>query len=217
MLSIVVDKDLEMEQLDVKTVFLHGSIDEEIYMDQPPGYEVEGEEHKVCRLMRSLYGLKQAPRQWNKCFDLYMTENGFEKSEFDLCVYFKKLEGGEYIYLLLYVDDMLLVSKNMKDVEKVKKMLAKRFDMKDLGPARRILGMDIERDREKGVLKLSQPGYLKKVLQVFRMDMASPVLTPLGAHFKLVSLKEGDKGVGSEEEYPYANVVGSVMYAMIGT
>lgn len=120
--------------------------------------------------MKALYGLKQAPCQWNKCFDQFMIKNGFEKSEYDLCV-----------YLLLYVDDMLLVSRKIEDINEVKKMLKKQFDMKDLGPAKRILGIDIERDRAGGVLKLSQSGYLKKVLQIFRMNEAKHVSMPIGA------------------------------------
>ena len=217
MLSMVVDKDLELEQLDVKTAFLHGEIEEDIYMEQPQGYEVVGKKDKVCKLVKSLYGLKQAPRQWNKCFDQCMIKHGFNKSEFDLCVYYKKLKEDEYIYLLLYVDNMLLVSKEVTEINKVKKMLSSEFDMKDLGPASRILGMDIERDRAGGVLRLSQSKYIKKVLQVFRMDKAHSVSTPLGAHFKLVAVKEDDHSVGTEEEYPYSNAVESIMYAMIGT
>lgn len=89
--------------------------------------------------------------------------------------------------------------------------------MKDLGPTSRILGMDIERDRAGGVLRLSQSRYIKKVLQVFRMDQAHPVSTPLGAHFKLVAVEESDQSVGSKEKFSYSNAVGSIMYAMIGT
>ena len=218
MLSIVVDQDLELEQLDVKTAFLHGTIDEEIYMSQPEGYIEKGQEGKVCKLVKSLYGLKQAPHQWNKCFDQFMIKNGFVKSEFDLCVYMKKLKDGGYVYLLLYVDDMLLVAREMTEITKVKEMLAKEFDMKDLGSAKRILGMDIERDRAGGVLKLSQSSYLKKVLQVYIMGEAKCVSTPIGAQFKLKALKEGEQGfAGSDDEVPYANAVGSIMYAMIST
>ena len=180
MLSIVVDQDLEQEQLNVKTTFLHGTIDEEIYMDHPEGYVEKGQEGKVCKLVKSLYGLKQAPCQWNKCFDQFMTKNGFVKSEFDLCVYMKKLKDGGYVYLLLYVDDMLLVAREMTEIKKVKEMLAKEFAMKDLGPAKRILGIDIDRDRVGGVLQLSQSSYLKKVLQVFRMGEAKSVQHLLG-------------------------------------
>lgn len=79
-----------------------------------------------------------------------MIKNGFVKSEYDLCVYLKKLGKSDYIYLLLYVDYMLLIAKNMSDMSKVKKMLSQEFNMKDFGPARRIVGMDIERNRAGG-------------------------------------------------------------------
>lgn len=187
-------------------------------MDQPEGYIVKGHEDKVCKLVKSLYGLKQAPRQWNKCFDQVMIKNGFSKSEYDLCVYLKKLKENEYIYLLLYVDDMLLIAKDMTDIKKVKEMLCQEFDMKGLGPAKRILGMDIKRDRAGGVLKLSQSRYIKKILQVFRMEEAKSVSTPIGAQFKLVALEEGEQGsASSDDEFPYANAVGSIMYAMVST
>ena len=147
-----------------------------------------------------------------------MIKNGIVKSEFDLCVYMKKLKDGDYVYLLLYVDDMLLVAREMTEIKKVKEMLAKEFDMKDLGSAKRILGMNIERDRACGVLKLSESSYLKKILQVFRMGEAKSVSTPIGAQFKLTALKEREQGfAGSDDEVPYANAVGSIMYAMIST
>lgn len=110
----------------------------------------------MCHLKKSLYGLKQAPRQWNKCFDQFMVKHGFVKSEYDHCVYFKELEKQVFIYLLLYVDDMLIACKKMSKVVKVKKLLSTEFEMKDLGPAKKILGMYIERDRVAGVLILSQ-------------------------------------------------------------
>ena len=138
-------------------------------MEQPEGYIEEGQEGTICKLVKSLYRLKQALRQWNKCFDTFMVKNGFVKSEFDLCVYLKKIKEGDYVYLLLYVDDMLLVAKRMSYIKKVKEMLSKEFDIKDLGPAKRILGMNIERNRAGGVLKQSQSKYLKKILQVCRI------------------------------------------------
>ena len=83
--------DLEVEQLDVKTTFLHGTLDKVIYMSQPPGFIRRGEENKVCLLLKSLYGLKQAPRQWNKRFNDFMKSEGFNRSKFDSCVYFKDI------------------------------------------------------------------------------------------------------------------------------
>jgi hypothetical protein len=87
--------------------------DEEIYMQHPQGYEVKGKENLVCKLKKSLYGLKQAPRQWHLKFDRFMIEQGYSRCHSDHCVYFKRLENGSYIILLLYVDDMLVAGSNM--------------------------------------------------------------------------------------------------------
>ena len=90
LLALVAIYDLELEQLDVKTAFLHGDLDEDIYMEQPEGFVVEGKSELVCKLKKSLYGLKQSPRQWYKRFDHFMLENGFHRSIKDACVYFKR-------------------------------------------------------------------------------------------------------------------------------
>jgi hypothetical protein len=184
-LSLVAVEDLHLEQLDVKTTFLHGDLEEEIYMQQPQGYEVKGKENLVCRLKKSLYGLKQAPRQWYLKFDRFMTEQGYSRCHSDHCVYFKKLENGSFIILLLYVDDMLVAGSNMQDINVLKKKLANSFAMKDLGAAKKILGMRITRDRKNRKLTLSQGEYTEKVLERFRMQNAKPVSTPLAIHFKL--------------------------------
>ena len=92
--------DLELEQLDVKTAFLHGEFEEEIYMDQPELFVVPGKENYVCKLKTSLYGLKQSPRQWYKRFDSFMLKHDFKRSKFDSCVYIKHVNGSP-IYLLL--------------------------------------------------------------------------------------------------------------------
>lgn len=108
----------------------------------------------MCLLKKSLYGLKQSPRQWNKKFDEFMVLHGYKRSRRDACVYTIEGSDGGLVYLLLYVDDMLLAAKEMSDIKKLKEQLESAFEMKDLGPARKILGMDIFRDRSKGVLRL---------------------------------------------------------------
>lgn len=169
----------------MKTTFLHGDLDEEIYMDQPKGYKVEGKESHVCRLRKSLYGLKQSPRQWYKRFDSFMIKQGFHRSSYDNCVYIQKLRGGDYIYLLLYVDDMLIASKSKVEIDKLKSKLGKEFETKDLGAAKKILGMEIRRERTNQKLFLSQKGYLERVVERFGMKGAKSVVTPLAPHFRL--------------------------------
>ncbi|GJZ96800.1 putative reverse transcriptase domain-containing protein [Tanacetum coccineum] len=120
--------------MDVKTAFLNGDLEEEIYMNQPEGFIAPGQEGKVCRLVKSLYGLKQAPKQWHQKFDHTMLESGFKINECDKCVYVKDTSAG-YVILCLYVDDMLIVGSNDKIIRSTKDMLKSKFDMKDMGLA----------------------------------------------------------------------------------
>lgn len=184
LLARVVEEDLELEQLDVKTAFLHGELDEKIYREAPEGFEDQFKKDEVCLLNKSLYGLKQSPKKWNQKFDGFMTE-GFEKSVRDHCVYIKTLEDGSKAYLLIYVDDMLLAAKDKKVISELKRKFSDKFEMKDLGAAKMILGMEISRDRTAGKLWLSQEGYMEKVLEVYKMAEAKHVVTPMGAHLKL--------------------------------
>ena len=218
-LSYVVNVDAELEQMDVKTAFLHGNLDETIYMEQPEGFIKKGDEGKVCLLRKSLYGLKQSPRQWNLRFDSFIKTLGFIRCVKDHCVYMKKLKTGDCIYLLLYVDDMLIAAKNKKNIQVLKKSLSTEFEMKDLGAASRILGMDIVRDREKGLLKLTQNRYIGQVLKTFGMEFCKPVITPTNSQFKLKSLTDKEWLIEMKvmDSVPYASAVGSLMYAMVGS
>ncbi|GKV50375.1 hypothetical protein SLEP1_g57082 [Rubroshorea leprosula] len=219
LLAMVTLYDLELEQLDVKNAFLHGELEERIYMSQPEGFIVSGKEDHVCLLQKSLYGLKQSPRQWYKRFDNFMVKSRFTRSNYDSCVYHKKLGDGSWVYLLLYVDDMLIAAKSMLIIDDLKKQLSGEFEMKDLGATKKILGMEIHRDRKGGKLFLSQKKYIEKVLERFGLHEAKAVTTPLGAHFKLSSNLSPE----TEEEkkfmarVPYASAVGSLMYAMVCT
>jgi hypothetical protein len=183
-LSLVAMHNYELEQLDVKTTFLHGDLEEGIYMDQSEDF-VPGKEDYLCRLKKSLYGLKQSPRQWYKRFDSFMISNDFQRSQYDSCIYLKFVNGSP-TYLLLYVDDMLIVAKSMKEIAALKAQLSHEFDMKDLGVAKKILGMEMIRDRKSGLLYLSQKNYIEKVLHRFNMNNIKLVSTPLAPHFKIV-------------------------------
>nr|GEX96765.1 retrovirus-related Pol polyprotein from transposon TNT 1-94 [Tanacetum cinerariifolium] len=184
-LALTACKDYELEQLNVKTTFLHGNLKEVIYMWQPPGYE---QGNKVCLVKKSLYGLKQLLRQWYKRFDEYMLNNGFKRSSYDSYVYYRSYAPGEYIYLLLYVDDMLIACKSNADIGSTKSLLKKEFDMKKLGEEKKILGMEIVRDQSRKILRVSS-GYVSKILNNFRIDNEKSIKMPLGGHFKL-SLKD---------------------------
>jgi hypothetical protein len=114
-----------------------------------------------------------------------MTKQGYNRCHSDHCVYFKRLENGSYIILLLYVDEILVARYNMQDINVLKNKLANSFAMKDLGAAKKILGMRITRDMKNRKLTLSQGEYIEKVLERFRMHNAKPISTPLENHFKL--------------------------------
>nr|GEV82420.1 retrovirus-related Pol polyprotein from transposon TNT 1-94 [Tanacetum cinerariifolium] len=209
-LALTACKDYELEQLDVKTTFLYGNLEEVIYMRQPPGYE---QGNKVCLLKKSLYGLKQSPRQW------YMLSNGFKRSSYDSCVYYRSYVSGEYIYLLLYVDDMLIACKNKDEIGSTKSLLKKEFDMKELKEAKKIFGIEIVRDRSRKIMRVSQFGYVSKILNNFRIDNGKSVQMPLVGNFKLL-LKDcpvRDCDVDMMSKVPYANAVGSLMYLMVCT
>ncbi|KAH9736371.1 hypothetical protein KPL71_018077 [Citrus sinensis] len=216
LLAMVALLDLELEQMDVKTAFLHGNLEEQILMAQPEGFECKDKEDYVCLLHKSLYGLKQSPRQWYRRFDDFMVSKGYHRSRYDSCVYFGGSDQGGVAYLLLYVDDMLIASKYKSEIERLKNLLKAEFEMKDLGNAKRILGMDIIRDRSAGTLFLSQEKYIKKVLERFEMQDCKPVQTPLGPQFKL-SAAPTSEDESQMNEFPYAQAVGSLMYAMVCT
>ncbi|KAH9724313.1 hypothetical protein KPL70_007440 [Citrus sinensis] len=177
LLSLVAVQDMHLEQMDVKTAFLHGEIDEMIVMSQPEG------------------------------------------SSFDCCVYFKTIEGGDKIYLLLYVDDILIACKEVKFFNELKQQLSNTFEMKDLGAVKKILRVQLKRDRKNGILSLTQHKYIKKVLEKFNMDICKPVQTPLPSHFRLSCQQcpNSDAEKAEMNKFPYSSVVGCLMYAMVLT
>ena len=173
----------------------------------------------MCKLNKSLYGLKQAPRQWYKKFESVMGEQGYKKTTSDHCVFMKMFGDDDFIILLLYVDDMLIVGRNVSRINNLKKELSKSFAMKDLGPAKQILGLKIARDRVANKIWLSQEKYIEKVLQRFSMNGAKAVSCPLANHFQLSTKQcpSTDAEKTEMESIPYASAVGSLMYAMVCT
>ena len=124
LLGVVAANDLELEQMDVKTAFLHGDLHEDIYMSQPAGFTATGGDHLVFRLMKSLYGLKQAPRMWYEKFDSHIQQLGYRWSNSDPCLYVKRgNDEKSLIYLILYVDDMLIAGKDGAAIAELKRKL----------------------------------------------------------------------------------------------
>jgi hypothetical protein len=168
-LAIATYVDYEIWQMDVKTAFLNGNLDEDVYMIQPKGFVDPINAEKICKLQKSIYGLKQASRSWNIHFDEVVKGFGFHHNEEESCVY-KKESESVVAFLSLYVDDILLIGNDIPILESVKASLKKSFSMKDLGEATYILGIRIYRDRSKRPIGLSQDTYIDKVLKWFNME-----------------------------------------------
>ena len=217
-LAKVAHEDLEMHQMDVKTAFLNGLLKEEIFMEVPEGVEHGLQGDVVCKLKRSLYGTKQAPRCWNDTINSFFIDLGFTRNDADPCLYVK-WDRGSLMMVGLYVDDMLLAAKTRDRVDWMKHKLKERFDMKDLGPARLCLGLEISRDRPKRQLFLSQSEYSKNILERFGMSDSKPVATPMEDPKTPESRLEWDLGSENEEtvSVPYREAIGSLMYLMTGS
>ncbi|KAJ9542250.1 hypothetical protein OSB04_028756 [Centaurea solstitialis] len=218
LMAISVYFNYEIWQMDVKTAFLNGKLTEDVYMEQPEGFVDPKNPNKVCKLLKSIYGLKQASRSWNLHFDERIKEFGFAKSEFEPCVY-TKFSGSIVTFLVLYVDDILLIGNDVPTLQSVKGWLSKCFQMKDLGEAAYILGIKIYRNRSKRLIGLSQNTYIDKVLKKFRMDESKKGFIPMQHGIVLsktqcpVSSQDQDK----MKTVPYASAIGSIMYAMLRT
>lgn len=217
-LAIVACLDLELHQMDVKTAFLNGELDEEIYMKQPMGFELQGSEHKVCKLLKSIYGLKQSSRQWYIRFHKAVESYGFSAMDEDRCVYYKN-SGTKFMIMTLYVDDILLASNDVSYLMDIKSWLSSNFEMKDMGEAAYILGIKISRNREKRLLSLSQETYIENVLKRFHMHTAKPMDTPIckGEALSKNMCPKSQEDIEDMRTIPYASAIGSLMYAMLCT
>jgi hypothetical protein len=141
-MALVAHYDLELHQMDVKTTFLNGDMLENVYMAQPKGFAIKEKEHMGCHMRKSIYGLKQASRQWYLKFDETIRSFGFKENEEDNCIY-AKFRSEKFIFLILYVDDILLASSNASLLLETKMFLSSNFDMKDLSKASFVLGIEI--------------------------------------------------------------------------
>lgn len=142
-LTLAPSMDFEVEQLDVKMNFFYSDLEETIYIEQPDGFKVKGKECMVCKLMNNL---KQVLRKWYKKFDSFIESNEYKKSVLGHCVSIKRFDGGDYIVLLLSVDDMSIIRHDGSKIDMLKENLSKSFGTKDLGLAEQILSMSIRHD-----------------------------------------------------------------------
>lgn len=175
---------LHLHQMDVQTAFLHGSLcDHELYMEQPPHYISPGQEHLVCKLVKSLYGLKQSSRVWYQRFNSFLQTLGYTRMVSDLSVYFRQSQG-HILIIGLYVDDLLLASSSLTFLQTCKSELALEFSMTDHGPTHFCLGIHIQHNAQTADITISQTKYIEDMLHRFQMTDVSPVTIPMptGSH-----------------------------------
>ena len=189
--------------MDVTTAFLNGTLDEDVYMEQPEGFIMNPD--LVCKLKRSLYGLKQSPRCWNVVLDEHLKNIGFAQHKEDPCLY--TATGGETVIVAVYVDDILIATETKNKMNHVKEMIAQRFNVRDLGQLKSFLGVQVKQDND-GIW-IGQPGYATKVIEKFGMLQCKPVATPVDTSQKL---KKGDGGDATVDQTLYQSAVGSLLY-----
>lgn len=203
-LAIVAQNKWKMHQMDVKSAFLNGFLEEEVYVKQSPGYEIEGQEDKVYKLNKALYGLKQAPRVWYTKIDEYLNRRGFSRSPSEPTLYTKVNHKGKILIVCLYVDD-LIFARDLS-IDDFKTAMKTKFDMTDLGLMKYFLGIEITQS-EDGIF-IFQSKYAKDLLRRFNMVNYKLAATPMAIGTKLSKKDQGS----SVDPNLYKKLVGCLMY-----
>ncbi|GEM11218.1 gag-Pol polyprotein [Rhodotorula toruloides] len=214
LLALAARQKMLIHQADVDKAYLHGSLDEELYMRIPEGIDSGEYSGKVLKLDRALYGLKQAGRVWNHRIDRTLRRLGYRRTVSDACIYSRRA-GGVHHYIALYVDDLLFVSPSLGEITRVKAGLKEEYGIKDLGAAKFILGIQIHQ-RSDGSLFLSQRAYLEDVLLRLDPNGRRTAPTPMVPNQQLVPAPD-DHVPTPDFRRRYLQAVGSLMYAMLGT
>lgn len=205
-LAIAAQMELQVFQLDVKSAFLNGELEEEVYVEQPQGYVVKGQEQKVYRLHKALYGLKQAPRAWNSKIDRYFRQNNFQRSPSEPSLYVKKEGAHDFLIVSLYVDDLIYTGTTAKLVEEFKYSMMKEYEMTDLGLMKYFLGIQVKQS-ENGIF-ISQEKYVEDLLKKFNMLNCKPVATPMAMNEKFSKYD----GASKADATIFRSLVGSLIY-----
>ncbi|RVW41270.1 Golgin candidate 5 [Vitis vinifera] len=192
LLSLAVNQDWCLQQLDIKNAFLNGDLEEEVYMEIPPGFEESMAKNQVCKLQKSLYGLKQSPRAWFDRFTKAVLKLGYKQGQADHTLFVKKSHAGKLAILIVYVDDIILSGNDMGELQNLKKYLSEEFEVKDLGNLKYFLGMEVARSR-KGIV-VSQRKYILDLLKETGMLGCKPIDTPMDSQKKLGIEKESTTG-----------------------
>lgn len=189
--SFAAQRNWKIFQLDVKSAFLNGFLEEDVFVEQPKGYMVKGQEEKVLKLKRALYGLKQAPQVWYSRIDAYFRKKGFARCPHEYALYVKMDKNGDCLFVCLYVDDLIFSGNNPSLFEDFKNDMAREFEMADIGLMSFYLGLEV-RQSDDGIF-VGQQAYVKEVLDRFNMSNSKPVATPMMFGAKLSKNEEGEK------------------------
>lgn len=208
--AIAVNNNLVLHQMDVKTAFLNGNIEEDIYMKQPEGYSTGSD--LVCKLQRSLYGLKQSARSWNQRINEVLLELGFQRCNGDNCIYTQGHETDSWTIIALYVDDLIIAARSPSHLTKIKRQLESIFEMQDLGELKYCLGLEVTHGRDS--MHICQHRYITTMLERHRMADSKPVLTPQDPKNTLEQNADDTEHVDATE---YRSAVGALIYAATGT
>lgn len=195
-----------VHQLDVKSAFLHGDLSEEIYVEQPEGFVVQGKSEIVYRLNKALYGLKQAPRAWYAKIDGYFTEHGYKRSNNEPTLYVKRSDTGDVIYVCLYVDDIICTSSSNSMIGEFKHGMKLIFEMTDMGLMKYFLGLEVTQTKD-GIC-MCQEKYARDLLTRFGMNHCKEEITPMNCNEKLLL----DDGADKVNEEVYRSLVGGLIY-----
>jgi hypothetical protein len=175
-MALVAHFDQELHQMEVKTALLNGDLEDKVYMKQPEGFDEDSK--RACKLRKSIYGLKQASCQWYIKFHKVITSLRFIENLVDQYIYLK-VSGSKVIFLVLYIDDILLASNDLGLLYETKQLLSQSFEMKELGETSYVIGIKIHRDRQQKIFRLSQRAYIEKVLERFKMSDCKSSMTPI--------------------------------------
>jgi hypothetical protein len=204
-LSIVVSRDWPIQQLDVKNAFLHGTLTETVYCSQPTGFADPAHPNLVCRLKKSLYGMKQVPRAWYSRFASFLLSQGFAEAKSDTSLFVFR-RGSDKVYLLLYVDDIILTASSTELLRWTISALQREFVMKDLGPLHHFLGITVEWRPDK--LFLHQRTYTLDILKRAVMTDCKPCSTPVDLKVKLAA----DSGPPARDPSQFWSIAGALQY-----
>jgi transposase InsO family protein len=209
LLSVASARKMSVKHYDIDTAFLHGVIEEglDIYMKQPPGFEIG---NKVCKLNKTIYGLKQAARNWNKAINETLVNAGYRQSAIDKCLYIKG-SGENVTYILLYVDDVLVVSKDENNITKIIDVIKSKYNIKDLGDISHFLGMEVKKDME-GNYMINQSSYILKIVEQTGLKDAKDSKLPLE-----VGYFKNPGGDILEDITEYQSIIGMLLYVSTNT